>query len=53
MKNDLGLFSKDELAILKNFANNAAKEDKRIHGIRENNGNINNNNKQKQLVQKK
>ena len=51
MKNNYdGIFSKDELSILKNFANNAVKEDRRIHGI---SNNYNNNNKQNQFISKK
>ena len=50
MKNNYdGIFSKDELSILKNFANNAVKEDRRIHGI----SNNYNNNKQNQFISKK
>ena len=50
MKKGEEIFSRDELATLKNFVNQAAKEDKRIHGIQANN---NNNNKQNQNIQKK
>ena len=50
MKKGEEIFSRDELATLKNFVNQAAKEDKRIHGIQANN---NNNNKQNQYIQKK
>ena len=37
MKKDVSMFSSDELAMLNAFCNNAAKEDKKIHGISGNN----------------
>ena len=41
MRKDFEIFSKDELASLQNFAKNAKKEDKKLHGIQDNK--INNN----------
>ena len=49
MRKDFDIFSKDELAMLKNFANKAVIEDKKIHGIQGNN----NINKQNQFISKK
>ena len=34
------IFSKDELAMLKDFAKKGVKEDKRLHGITDNKNNI-------------
>ena len=42
----MSLFSKDEMAILKNFTKEAVKEDRKLHGIPEKD---NNENKQKKL----
>ena len=50
MRKDFDIFSKDELAMLKNFANKAIIEDKKIHVIQ---GNNNINNKQNQFISKK
>ena len=36
MRKDFEIFSKDELASLQNFAKNAKKEDKKLHGIQDN-----------------
>jgi len=36
MKKDFSIFSADELAMLQNFAKNAVKEDKKLHGIQDN-----------------
>ena len=37
MRKDFNIFSKDELAMLKNFANKVIIEDKKIYGIQGNN----------------
>ena len=37
MRKDFDIFSKDELAMLKNFANKVIIEDKKIYGIQGNN----------------
>ena len=35
MKKDFSMFSAEELAALQNFAKDAAKEDKKLHGIQD------------------